>query len=92
MAYLEKHQKVAILIFITLSLILFLREDHTELNQNIALLFLFLLPILLYKLLAFLSSLGFLPSMASDANNFKTGPFAFLFWVVYLIAAYVIIF
>jgi hypothetical protein len=92
MIYLEKHQKIAILIFIILSLILFLREDQTELLQKIALLFLFLLAILLYKLLAFLSSFGFLPSMASDANNFKTGPFAFLFWVIFVIACYVIVF
>ncbi|MFK8012199.1 MAG: hypothetical protein AB8B80_09180 [Marinicellaceae bacterium] len=92
MVHFEKHQKIAILIFTFLSLILYLREEQAEFQEKVALLFIFLLPILLYKLLAYLSSFGFLPSIASDANNYKTEPFAFLFWIIYLIAAFVIVF
>ncbi len=92
MIHLEKHQKYAIYIFIISSLILYNREEQAEFLRNIGILFLFLIPILFYKLLAFISSFGFLPSLASDANNFKTGPFAFLFWIIYLIAVYVIVF
>jgi len=90
--FIEKHQKIAILIFIIVAIILFNRGGtETLLNQGVPA-FIFLVMILFYRLFAWLMSFGFLPSLASDAHNYKTGPFAVVFWILFLISIYVGVF
>lgn len=89
MLHIEKHQAYAIISYIVFILLLLNDNlEQEELIRRSGVLLLFLLLILFYKLFSFLSSMSLMGSLASDSGNYKAGPFAFLFWVFYLFAAY----
>jgi hypothetical protein len=83
----QRHQLIALALFAFVSVILFARHGvNDEAMARVALLFVTLLPVLLYRLLASYSRIGFMQYFASD---FRSGPhaapFAVLGWLVFAI-------
>ena len=89
----ENHQRNALMIFVGVVLFAIWRDGRDEgLLKGFVLLF-FLLPIFFYRLVAWLSSFGFPEYFARDfGSENHPGPYAFFFWLVYLIACGVVIF
>jgi hypothetical protein len=83
----QRHQYIALALFVFVSMILLARHGlNDEGMARVALLFVTLLPILLYRLLASYSRIGLIQYFASD---FRSGPhaapFAVLGWLVFAI-------
>jgi hypothetical protein len=84
--YIEKHQKVALSIFAVLSALLFLKYEQTIAFRKATSLFLFLVPVLFYKVIRYFSGFGYRESHASDyGSENHAGAYAFFFWMVYII-------
>ena len=83
--YFDRHQKVAIGLFLFTSVYLFVRDDFEQaLGQSIGL-FALLLLIIFYRIIAHFASYGFPQASARDAaSENPAGPYAFLFWILYL--------
>jgi len=84
----EKHQFVALLIFAGVSILIFIRDGAgDEALGRVILLFCFLVPLFLYRVVAYFASFGFMEYFASDyGSSNPTGPYAFFFWLLFLIA------
>ena len=85
-----RHQLLAIVLFVFVALILLVRHGiNDQLLARIGLLFVTLLPVLLYRQLASLSRFGFWQHFASDFRGGpRAAPFAVLGWLVFLIALF----
>ncbi|MCP5158628.1 MAG: hypothetical protein H6975_04300 [Gammaproteobacteria bacterium] len=84
----ERHQAVSLLIFAGVSVLITIRDGiGDEALARIFLLLVFLVPLLLYRVVAYLSSFGFMEFFASDyGSRNSAGPYAFFFWLLFLIA------
>ncbi len=90
---LENHQKYALLIFAGVVGLIWLLDGKTEAVDDGAILFAFLIPIFAYRIIAFFSGFGFPEFFAKDfGSENNPGPYAFFFWVLYLIACLACIF
>ena len=89
---LDRHQKVAIGLYLFTLAYLFARDDFEHaLEQGLALGVL-LLPILFYRRIAYYAGFGFPEVFAKDYRSGNPpGPYALLFWILYL-AAWAIVF
>ena len=84
----ERHQFVAFVICLCVSAYVLLRDGPgDEAIARIIIVFVAFGLILFYRLVAFFGSVGFMEFFASDygSNNSK-GPYAFLFWLLFIIA------
>lgn len=83
----EKHQFVGILVAICVSLSVFVRDGaNDETLARVILVFAGLIPILIYRIIAYFSGFGFMESFASDyGSKNDAGPYAFFFWLVFLV-------
>ncbi|MCF6263014.1 MAG: hypothetical protein L3J24_05435 [Xanthomonadales bacterium] len=89
----EKHQLVATGVFVASSFCFFyLYESFLAIEKSV-LLFAALLPILLYKFLAWMSGFGFFEAFARDYGTENSpGPYAFFFWVLFIVVWLFLIF
>ena len=89
----EKHQKIAILIFVAVIAIVYFRDGSEELLGTSMTLAAALCGVLFYRFFAFLGSFGFMEYFARDygAKN-QSIVFAVLFWLLFLIAGFLSIF
>ena len=84
----ERHQWIAAGIFAAVSLLLIARDGWgSETLGRIMLLLVTLVPIIIYRLIAWLSSFGWPEWFAWDfGSENHPGPYAFFFWMLFLIA------
>lgn len=84
---LEKHQQIALTLFIVMALILIARHGFQgAMGGNLVLLIL-LGKILFYRQIAYFSGIGFWERRAKDyGSENKPLPYAVFFWMLYLIA------
>jgi hypothetical protein len=89
---LDRHQKVALGLYLFTLIYLLARDDFERaLAQGLALGVL-LLPILFYRIIAYFAGFGFPEVFARDyGTDNHPGPYALLFWILYL-AAWAMIF
>ncbi len=85
--HLDRHQKIAIGLYLFTTLYLFVRDDFDKaLGQSFALLIL-LLGIIYYRLIANFAGFGFPEAFA---RGYRTenhpAPYAVLFWILFLLA------
>jgi len=82
---LDRHQKVALALYLFTVIYLFARDGYERaLEQGLAL-GLLLLPILFYRLIAYFAGFGFPEVFARDHRSVNPpGPYALLFWILYL--------
>ena len=85
--YLERHQKIAIGLYLFTTAYLFARDDFDQaLGKSLALLIL-LLFIIFYRIMADFAGFGFPEVFAKDyGSENHPGPYAFLFWILFLVA------
>jgi hypothetical protein len=85
--HLDRHQKVAIGLFLFTAIYLFVRDEFDKaLGQSFAL-FILLLLIIFYRMIAYFASFGFPEVFARDyGSENHPGPYALLFWILYLLA------
>lgn len=89
----EKHQLVAIGIFLTVSLLSILREGFDVGIMRALVLGVFLLTILFYRIIAFFAGFGFPEYFAKDFKSKNhPGPYALFFWILFLIACGFVVF
>lgn len=89
----ESHQRNALLIFVAVLLYAVWRDGRDEGLIKGLILFIFLVPIIFYRLVAWLSSFGFPEYFARDfGSDNHPGPYAFFFWLLFLIACAFIVF
>ena len=89
----ERHQKVAVAIFVLVVAYTSLSFGFIVALKGNAILMVFLLPILLYRMLGFLSGFGFPEYLARDfGSENHPGPYAVFFWMLYLIACGFVVF
>jgi len=85
----EKHQMVAIGIFLVTSIYFFSVNEHQLAMQKSVYLGASLIPIIFYRLIAWamLSGWGF-PEIFSRVSGSKNhpGPYAFFFWILFILA------
>jgi len=90
----ERHQIIAISIFIAvISLINFRAQATDDVIDTSIGLFVVLLPILFYRLVAYLASFGFPEILARDYGS-KNDPqaYAVFFWMLFIIACLFVLF
>ncbi|PVV13331.1 MAG: hypothetical protein B6D77_04570 [gamma proteobacterium symbiont of Ctena orbiculata] len=89
----ETHKLVAIAIFTCVALYTSIRDGIQDALPVNLILLIFLLPILFYRIIAFFSGFGFPEYFAKDfKSDNHPGPYAFFFWIIYLIACLFILF
>ena len=90
----ERHQLAATALFGLTGLLLVLRDGMSDVTLGkLIILAALLLPIWFYRLIAWLSSFGFPEYFAQDFGSRNLpGPYAFFFWLVFLIACATMIF
>jgi len=83
-----RHQYIATALCVFVSLILLVRHGmNDEVLARVGILFITLLPVLLYRQLASYSRFGFMQYFAADFRSGpRAAPFAVLGWLVFLIA------
>ena len=90
---LEKHKAIAIVIFLGVSTLCAVRDGREQAIGTVLILALFLIPIMFYRVIALLSSFGFPEVFAKDyGSENHPGPYAFFFWILFLIACCFIVF
>ena len=91
--HLDRHQKIAIGLYLFTTLYVFTRDDFDRaLEQSFALLIL-LLPIIYYRFIAYYAGFGFPEVFAKDyGGENHPGPYAILFWIIFLLAWAVVFF
>ena len=83
---LDRHQKVALGLYLFTLLYLFFRDDYERALQQGLALGILLLPILFYRIIAYFAGFGFPEVFARDyRSDNPPGPYALLFWILYLI-------
>jgi hypothetical protein len=89
----ERHQVIALLIYIIMVSLQYLRAGEDEAFKTAQLLLACLVPIFLYRVFAYFSGFGFPEIFAKDyGSENHAGPYAFFFWMVYIIACLFILF
>jgi len=90
----EKHQKIALLIFLAVVAIIYQRDGTSDRAlASMAMTFIGLLGILFYRILAMMSGIGFRERLARDYGPPNhAGPYAFFCWMLYLIICVMLIF
>ncbi len=82
----ERHQSIAILIFCASTLVIWLMDGREEALLDGAIMFMPLLLILIYRLIARLAGFGIPEIFAKDYGSVNhPGPYAFLFWVLFIV-------
>jgi len=83
----EKHQAAALLVFALVVTWTSARDGINAALPGHVLLAVFLVPVLSYRLIAWLSGFGFPEYFARDfSSDNHPGPYAFFFWILFLIA------
>lgn len=84
----EKHQGVALALFLAVALWLLFRDGAGEDTwARILILLLTLVPIMIYRVIAYFAGIGFPEFLASDyGGENNPAPYAVLFWIVFLLA------
>ena len=89
----EKHQRIAIGIYLTVIELGGLRGGLHEAMVDGIILLPFLLAILFYRLIAYFSGFGFPEYFARDfGSDNHPGPYAFFFWLLFLITCALLVF
>lgn len=90
----EKHQRIALLIFLVVVAILYQREGFSDRGlASMAMTFIGFLGILFYRILAVMSGIGFRERLARDYGSPNhAGPYAFFCWILYLIICAMLVF
>ena len=89
----EKHQIYAIGIFAAIAIPGTLKNGFSASWYQYSILLAFLLPILLYKVIAFFAAHGIPEYFARDyGSRNHPGPYALFFWMLYLVACAFILF
>lgn len=89
----ETHQRNSLLIFLAVAGYAVWRDGSDVGLVKALVLLMFLIPIVFYRLVAWLSGFGFPEYFARDfGGDNHPGPYAFFFWLVYLIACAFIVF
>lgn len=89
----EKHQRIAIVIFLAVVGYVYWRDEQQEALAKALILLAFLTGILIYRITAWLSGFGLPEYFARDfGSENRPGPYAFFFWLLYLIACGFIVF
>ncbi len=90
---LEKHQKIAILVWLVVVIIVVIRDGQEDAILAGGILFIILLAILFYRLVAWLSGFGFPEYFAKDfGSENHPGPYAVFFWLLFVAACFLILF
>lgn len=90
---LEKHQKIAIGIFIFLLIFINLRDEKNEILSETIILLVSLISILLYRLFSWFSGFGFEEFHAKDfGSDNHSVSYALFFWFLYIIVILFIVF
>ena len=90
---LERHQKIAIILFIAVAAFLLMRDGTDKALAGCLGLFATLLPIIFYRTIAYFAGFGFPEVFAKDyGSENHPGPYAFFFWVIFLLVAAVVVF
>jgi len=85
--YFEKHQKIAIGLFLFVITIIYVRDGMDLAIAGGKFLFLSLLGIIFYRFFAKCSHIGFIARFASDySSEVKPGPYAIFFWLFFIVA------
>ncbi len=85
--HLDRHQKVAIGLFLFTAIYLFVRDEFDKALGQSSVLFILLLLILFYRMIAYFAGFGFPEVLARDyGSENHPGPYALLFWILYLLA------
>jgi len=83
----ERHQVVALVIYLVMVAVIGLRAGVDGVIEQGGILFMFLLPILFVRVIAYYSSFGFWEFFAKDFGSGNSpGPYAFFFWMLFIIA------
>ncbi len=89
----ETHKKIALIIYFIVAFLISGREDIERVKAQLILLAICLIPILFYRLIARFSGFGFPEIFAKDYGKPRPAePYAFFFWLLYLIACGFIVF
>lgn len=91
--YFERHQKIALGLFLAVAIALFFRDDFDKALARSLILCAALLPILFYRLIAYFAGFGFPEVFAKDyGSENHPGSYALFFWIVYLLVCAILIF
>lgn len=89
----ERHKVFALVIFFLVALLSISRDGSEEATPKIIVLAVLLVPILFYRIIAFFSGFGFPEYFARDfKSENRPGPYAFFFWILFLIACGFVVF
>ncbi len=89
----EKHKAIAIAIFLAVAILSVVRDGLEEAQHTVIILSMFLVPIMFYRFIAFLSGLGFPECFAKDyGSKNHPGPYAFFFWILFIVACCFVVF
>ena len=85
--YFDRHQKIAIGIFLFTSVYVFVRDSAQHALEQSFALFILLLAIIFYRRIAYYAGFGFPEVWAKDYRTENhPAPYALLFWIIYLLA------
>jgi len=90
----ERHQKIAVVIFLLVAVIIYQREGTSDRAlASMIMTTVGLLGILFYRILAMMSGIGFRERLARDYGSPNhAGPYAFFCWILYLIICVMLVF
>ncbi|MET0070961.1 MAG: hypothetical protein ABW096_13065 [Candidatus Thiodiazotropha sp.] len=89
----ETHHKYALVLFVLVIAFSHLRYGYDKALVKGIVLAAFLVPLLFYRIVAFFSGFGFPEYFARDfKSENRPGPYAFFFWILYLVACAFIVF
>lgn len=89
----EKHQRIAVLIWLAVAGFVLWRDPRNEALAKALILFVLIVPIVFYRLVAWFASFGFPEYFARDFGpDPHPGPYAFFFWLLFLIACAFVVF
>ena len=89
----EKHQKVAVSLFLAMGIYASYRDGVSGSLIELAILAAFILPILFYRIIAYFSGFGFPEYFAKDfKSENNAGPYALFFWILFVLACAFIVF
>ena len=93
MPYLDRHQQVAVGLYLFTTLYLFVRDDPTQAVEQSFALFVLLLGIIFYRQIAYFAGFGFPEVFAKDYGSANhPAAYAVLFWILYLLAWFFVFF
>jgi len=93
MIRMEKHQFIALLLFLSISVYLFQRDEFAQAKPEIILLAILTAAIIFYRLIANLNALDFMAYYAKDYDGPNhPAAYALFFWILFIIAALLMLF